>query len=60
VDDKTKDAVIIDPANPEEYEYGVHVENTLVLMWRDRVAPVLKEQIGAGKINLTAIVNTHQ
>jgi hypothetical protein len=25
-----------------------------------RVAPVLKEQINAGKINLTAIVNTHQ
>ena len=25
-----------------------------------RVAPVLKEQIKAGKINLTAIVNTHQ
>ncbi|KAJ5050677.1 uncharacterized protein L3040_002552 [Drepanopeziza brunnea f. sp. 'multigermtubi'] len=41
IDDKTKDAVIIDPANPDE------------------VAPVLKEQISAGKINLTAIVNTH-
>ncbi|KAI1753447.1 Las1-domain-containing protein [Xylaria castorea] len=40
-DDKSKDAVIIDPANPEE------------------VAPVLKEAIKAGKINLTAIVNTH-
>ncbi|KAJ2989960.1 hypothetical protein NUW58_g3195 [Xylaria curta] len=40
-DDKSKDAVIIDPANPEE------------------VAPVLKEAIQAGKINLTAIVNTH-
>ncbi|KJZ80558.1 Putative hydroxyacylglutathione hydrolase [Hirsutella minnesotensis 3608] len=41
VDDKSKDAVIIDPANPPE------------------VAPVLKEAIKAGKINLTAIVNTH-
>ncbi|CAG8976898.1 hypothetical protein HYALB_00003509 [Hymenoscyphus albidus] len=41
VDDKSKDAVIIDPANPDE------------------VAPVLKEQIKDGKINLTAIVNTH-
>ncbi|KAI3323062.1 Las1-domain-containing protein [Xylariaceae sp. AK1471] len=41
VDDKSKDAVIVDPANPEE------------------VAPVLKEAIQAGKINLTAIVNTH-
>ncbi|KAL7625407.1 Cytoplasmic glyoxalase II [Parahypoxylon ruwenzoriense] len=37
VDDKSKDAVIIDPANPEE------------------VAPVLKEAIQGGKINLTAI-----
>ncbi|KAI1312816.1 Las1-domain-containing protein [Xylaria venustula] len=41
VDDKTKDAVIVDPANPEE------------------VAPVLKEATQAGKIKLTAIVNTH-
>ncbi|UPK93390.1 hypothetical protein LCI18_004325 [Fusarium solani-melongenae] len=41
VDDKSKDAVIIDPANPPE------------------VAPVLKNAIQAGKINLTAIVNTH-
>ncbi|KAI0459817.1 hydroxyacylglutathione hydrolase [Xylaria acuta] len=40
-DDKSKDAVIIDPANPEE------------------VAPILKGAIQAGKINLTAIVNTH-
>jgi hydroxyacylglutathione hydrolase len=42
VDDKSKDAVIIDPANPPE------------------VAPILKDAIQAGKINLTAIVNTHQ
>ncbi|KAI1636418.1 Las1-domain-containing protein [Biscogniauxia mediterranea] len=41
VDDKTKDAVIIDPAHPEE------------------VAPVLTQAIKGGKINLTAIVNTH-
>ncbi|KAM5342608.1 hypothetical protein ACJ41O_013574 [Fusarium nematophilum] len=41
VDDKSKDAVIIDPANPPE------------------VVPVLKDAIQAGKINLTAIVNTH-
>lgn len=40
-DDKTNDAVIIDPANPPE------------------VAPLVKEQIDAGKINLTAIINTH-
>jgi hypothetical protein len=25
-----------------------------------RVAPVLKEKVRAGEINLTAIVNTHQ
>lgn len=41
VDEHSKDAVIIDPANPPE------------------VAPVLKEQIDLGKINLTAILNTH-
>ncbi|KAJ4250510.1 Cytoplasmic glyoxalase II [Fusarium torreyae] len=38
VDDKSKDAVIVDPANPPE------------------VAPVLKDAIQAGKINLTAIL----
>ncbi|KAI4868317.1 hydroxyacylglutathione hydrolase [Hypoxylon rubiginosum] len=41
VDDKSKDAFIVDPANPEE------------------VTPVLKQAIQSGKINLTAIVNTH-
>ncbi|KAL9119957.1 MAG: hypothetical protein Q9187_003486 [Circinaria calcarea] len=41
VDEKSKDAVIIDPANPPE------------------VAPILKDQIDSGKINLTAIINTH-
>ncbi|CAM1508402.1 Fc.00g052500.m01.CDS01 [Cosmosporella sp. VM-42] len=41
VDDESKDAMIIDPANPPE------------------VAPVLKDAIKAGDINLTAIVNTH-
>ncbi|KAI0840249.1 hydroxyacylglutathione hydrolase [Hypoxylon sp. FL0890] len=41
VDDKTKNAVVIDPAHPEE------------------VAPVLKQAIQDGKINLKAIVNTH-
>ena len=30
------------------------------LIWAVRVAPVLKEQISSGKINLIAIVNTHQ
>lgn len=41
VDDKSKDAVIIDPANPPE------------------VAPILKDAISSGQINLTAIANTH-
>ncbi|TQS32203.1 hypothetical protein Golomagni_07490, partial [Golovinomyces magnicellulatus] len=41
VDDKSKDAVIIDPANPPE------------------VTPILQEAISSGKINLTAVVNTH-
>ncbi|KAK7220300.1 hypothetical protein V2G26_008303 [Clonostachys chloroleuca] len=41
IDDKSKDAVIIDPANPPE------------------VVPVLKDAISSGRINLTAIVNTH-
>lgn len=40
-DDKSNDAVIIDPANPPE------------------VVPVLQELVRDGKINLTAIVNTH-
>ena len=40
-DDKSNDAVIIDPANPEE------------------VTPTVKNQIDAGNVNLTAIVNTH-
>lgn len=26
----------------------------------DRVAPILKDAISSGRINLTAIVNTHQ
>ncbi|KOS18539.1 putative hydroxyacylglutathione hydrolase [Escovopsis weberi] len=41
VDDRSKDAVIIDPANPPE------------------VAPILKDAISKGEINLTAVVNTH-
>lgn len=58
-DDKTNDAVIIDPANPPEYvrSHGSHVRCLTNFV---RVAPVLKEQIDAGKINLTAIMNTHQ
>jgi hydroxyacylglutathione hydrolase len=39
---------------------GVGIEENTKLNINRRVAPVLKEQINAGKINLTAIVNTHQ
>jgi glyoxylase-like metal-dependent hydrolase (beta-lactamase superfamily II) len=60
IDDKSKDAVIIDPANPDEL-----VQSNTNTRWGElirihRVAPVLKDQISSGKINLTAIVNTHQ
>ena len=59
-DSKTKDAVIIDPANPPEYvrSYGAVLGAYLTNL--GRVAPVVKEQIDAGEINLTAIINTHQ
>lgn len=61
VDDKSKDAVIIDPANPDECVYNQYEQQEVAeLISEFRVAPVLKEQINAGKINLTAIVNTHQ
>lgn len=59
VDDQSKDAVIIDPANPPEYNlFFLFAGTTLTISYR--VAPVLKEQIDSGKINLTAIINTHQ
>lgn len=62
-DEASKDAVIIDPANPPEYVYILLPGNSikLVLTYPSfRVAPVLKEAIDSGKINLTAIINTHQ
>ncbi|KAI4284097.1 MAG: hypothetical protein L6R38_001661 [Xanthoria sp. 2 TBL-2021] len=40
-DESSKDAVIVDPANPSE------------------VAPILKDAVDSGKVNLTAIINTH-
>ena len=59
VDDKTKDAAIIDPANPPEYLTGsLRIHFLLKLL--NRVLPVLKSQIDAGKINLKSIINTHQ
>lgn len=59
VDDQSKDAVIIDPANPPEYGLFVFLAGTTLII-SYRVAPILKEQIDSGKINLTAIINTHQ
>ena len=59
VDDHSKDAVIIDPANPPEYGLLILFLGTAFNTFC-RVAPVLKEQIDSGKINLTAILNTHQ
>ena len=59
IDDKSKDAVIIDPANPDEF-VPANLYKGIMLIWKYRVAPVLKEQINFGKINLTAIINTHQ
>jgi hydroxyacylglutathione hydrolase len=59
IDDKSKDAVIIDPANPDEC-VPANLYKGIKLIWMYRVAPVLKEQINSGKINLTAIINTHQ
>ncbi|KAJ5527340.1 hypothetical protein N7513_011499 [Penicillium frequentans] len=47
-DEPTKKSVIIDPANPQSQ------------LCLNMVAPELKSQISAGKIDLTAIVNTHQ
>lgn len=60
-DDKSKDAVIIDPAHPPEYVSMSHYMVLKIVLTRfDRVAPVLKEQVDSGMINLTAIINTHQ
>jgi hydroxyacylglutathione hydrolase len=58
VDDKTKDAVIIDPAHPSEY--AGHPSPQSLTLTPPRVAPVLKKAIDDGSINLTAVVNTHQ
>ena len=62
-DEPTKQSVIIDPANPPEWVASLErVETTWaeLIMWNYRVAPELKSQIASGKIDLTAIVNTHQ
>ena len=64
IDDKSesKDAVIIDPAHPEEYAFTttIHYNMGRLAEISCRVVPVLKPQTNAKEINLTAIVNTHQ
>lgn len=60
VDDKSRDAVIIDPAHPEEYVPRFKGSKKHGLIDRCRVTPVLKPQVEAGEIKLTYIMNTHQ
>jgi len=61
IDDKTKDAVIVDPAHPPEYvgnsgmKCGEMFHANLF-----RVLPVLEKEISENGINLKAIINTHQ
>jgi len=61
IDDKTKDAAIVDPAHPPEY-----VENSRMRCGKSatltysRVLPVLEKEISENGINLKAIINTHQ
>ena len=63
---------ISSPMNPQKMQssltlrtllsrFGVPLLNSLLaLRFFCRAAPVLKDAIDSGKINLTAIVNTHQ
>lgn len=43
-----------------QLRFCFELEGDDVTDWEDRVAPILKNALSAGKINLTAIVNTHQ
>lgn len=57
-DDKSKDAVIIDPANPPEYDRQNKSSSHLVLILF-RVLPALKKATESG-VKITNIINTHQ
>lgn len=59
-DDKTKESVIIDPANPPEYGLSISWIGIGFANFWYRVLPVLKQQTDSGNIKLTSIVNTHQ
>lgn len=47
------------PTLLSEFHRGCSTQQTYLILFI-RVSPVLKEAISSGKINLTAIVNTHQ
>ncbi len=57
-DDKTKEAVIIDPANPKEYGEAIF-EHDHPSSQRGRVLPAIKKAVDGG-VKLTNIINTHQ
>jgi hydroxyacylglutathione hydrolase len=57
-DDKTKEATIIDPANPPEYVFIRSKRSSSDIS--HRVLPVLKQQTDSGEIKLVSIINTHQ
>jgi hydroxyacylglutathione hydrolase len=60
-DEKSRDAAIIDPANPPEYAPRTLLRVSLELeLMIGRVLPVLQEQTGSGAVNLKSIINTHQ
>ncbi|KAK1066148.1 Cytoplasmic glyoxalase II [Friedmanniomyces endolithicus] len=56
-DDKTKEAVIIDPANPKEYGEAI-IEHNHPSSQRGRVLPAIKKAVDGG-VKLTNIINTH-
>jgi hydroxyacylglutathione hydrolase len=63
VDEPTKEAMVVDPAHPAEYvsvSLRLPSPRGFLTMPAFRVIPVLRSQIHDGKINLKAIINTHQ
>ncbi|OXV10820.1 hypothetical protein Egran_01419 [Elaphomyces granulatus] len=63
-DEPSRESVILDPANPPElvpdFDSYIYWMNWELKHQVARVAPVLQSQINAGKINLKAVINTHQ
>ena len=63
-DEPSRESVILDPANPPELVPDLDSQSYW-MNWElkhqvARVAPELQSQINAGKINLKAVINTHQ